>query len=233
MLNCITVDDSTIQLKLISELVKRHPALKLVGEFTNAIETREALKHTKVDLIFLDIEMPDISGFDLLESFKEVPQVIIVTAKKEYAYDAFKHDVTGFLGKPIVKEEFDKAIKRAILFHENLFNKAEQPTTNDDTIFVKSNLINKKVNLKDIKWIEAVGDYVKIVTDKENHIVLSTMKAFVNKLPPSRFMRIHKSFIVNLERVKKFNSKTVEVDDNELPISRTKKVRLFDLLNAN
>ena len=174
MLNCITVDDSIIQLKVISELVKRHPGLKLVGEFTNALETREALKHTKVDLIFLDIEMPVVSGLDFLETFKDIPQVIIVTAKKEYAYDAFKHDVTGFLSKPINKVDFDKAINRAILFHENVYNK-DETTTDDETIFVKNNLINKKLFLKNIKWIEAVGDYVKVVTDDGNYIVLSTM----------------------------------------------------------
>ena len=231
MLNCITVDDSTIQLKVISELVKRHPALKLVGEFTNAIETREALKNTDIDLIFLDIEMPDISGFDLLDSFNEIPQVIIVTANKEHAYEAFRHDVTSFLQKPIVKSEFDRAIDRAMLLDQNLFNKPEIKD-NDDTIFVKSNLINKKLKLSSIKWVEAVGDYVKIVTDTENHIVLSTMKAFIDKLPNTRFMRIHKSFIVNLERVKNFNTKTVEIENEHLPISRTKKAKLFEALNA-
>lgn len=232
MLNCITVDDSIIQLRVISELVKRHPALKLVGEYTSAIETSEALKNTKVDLIFLDIEMPVVSGFDLIGVLEENQQVIIVSAKKEYAYDAFRHDVTGFLGKPIVKEDFDRAIKRAIIFHENIFNK-KVTDTSEDIIFVKSNLINKKVHLTDIKWIEAVGDYVKVVTNKENFIVLSTMKAFVGRLPEHRFMRIHKSFIANLDRIKRFNSKVVEIEGVELPLSRTKKSTLFKVLNAN
>jgi len=231
MLNCVTVDDSVIQLKVISEVVRKHPGLKLVGEFTNALETREALKNTEVDLIFLDIEMPVVSGFDFLESYNDIPQVIIVTSKKEYAYDAFKYNVTGFLSKPINKDEFDKAIERAILFHQNVYNKDES-SNNDETIFVKSNLVNKKIYLNTIKWIEAVGDYVKIVTDDGNHIVLSTMKAFIAKLPEERFMRIHKSFIVNLERVKNFNSKTVEVENQELPLSRTKKTKLFEMLNA-
>ena len=231
MLNCITVDDSTIQLRVISELVKRHPSLKLVGEFTSAIETREAIKNTKVDLIFLDIEMPEISGFDLIDSLADIQQVIIVSAKKEYAYDAFKHGVTGFLGKPIVKDEFDRAIKRANLLNENIYNK-ENKNSIDDTIFIKSNLINKKISLKTIKWIEAVGDYVKVITDNENHIVLSTMKAFVTKLPESSFMRIHKSFIVNLDRVNNFNSKIVEIEGTELPLSRTKKTLFFKRLNA-
>lgn len=232
MLNCITVDDSTIQLKVISELVKRHPSLKLVGEFTNAIETREALKNLNVDLILLDIEMPIVSGFDLLDSLHDYQQVIIISAKKEYAYDAFKHEVTGFLSKPVKKEDFDKAIKRANLLHKSIFSK-EENKADDDTIFVKSNLINKKVELESIRWVEAVGDYVKVVTDTENYIVLSTMKAFVTKLPENRFMRIHKSFIANLDRVKRFNSKIVEIEGKELPLSRTKKSKLFEILNAN
>ncbi|MEN8137683.1 MAG: LytTR family DNA-binding domain-containing protein [Bacteroidota bacterium] len=232
MLNCVTIDDSKIQLKLISELVRKHPALNLIGKFTNAIETREAIKNTKVDLIFLDIEMPVISGFDFLDTLEGNTQVIITTAKKEYAYDAFKYNVTGFLTKPIQSESFNKAIERAILLHEKVYNTDEFESA-DETIFVKSNLVNKKVYLKNIKWIEAIGDYVKVVTDDENYIVLSTMKAFVAKLPEERFMRIHKSFIVNLERVKKFNSKTVEIEKQELPLSRTKKSKLFELLNAN
>jgi len=232
MLNCITVDDSTIQLKVISELVKKHPSLKLVGEFTNAIETREALKNLKVDLLLLDIEMPIISGFELLDSLDDSQQVIIISGNKEYAYDAFRHEVTGFIGKPVSKEEFDKSINRALLLHKSIFNK-EESKSEDDTIFVKSNLINKKVELSSIKWIEAVGDYVKVVTDTDNYIVLSTMKGFVTKLPENRFMRIHKSFIANLDRIKRFNSKIVEIEGTELPLSRTKKPKLFEVLNAN
>jgi len=232
MLKCITVDDSIIQLRVISELVKSHPALKLVGEFTNAIETKAALTSTKVDLILLDIEMPEVSGLDLLKLLNKDQQIIIVSGNKNYAYDAFKHDVTGFIAKPIVKEDFDKAINRAIIFYENIYNKKDEETT-DDTIFVKSNLTNKKIELRSIKWIEAVGDYVKVVTDTENHIVLSTMKAFVTKLPENRFLRIHKSFIANLDRIKRFNTKVVEIEGTELPISRTKKAKLFEILNAN
>ncbi len=232
MLNCITVDDSSIQLKVLSELVKRHPALNLVGEYSNAIEASEVLKNTKIDLIFLDIEMPGISGFDLLSIVHESQQVIVVSANRSYAYDAFKHDVTSFLGKPIVKDEFDRAVKRALVFQENIYSKKDQ-TIADDSIFIKSNLINKKIQLRSIKWVEAVGDYVKVVTDTENHIVLSTMKSFIKKLPENRFMRIHKSFIANLERVNNFNSKIVEIEGTELPLSRTRKSKLFDVLKAN
>lgn len=232
MLNCITVDDSAIQLKIISGMVKKHPNLKLVGEFTNALETREALKSTPIDLIFLDIEMPVFSGIDFLKTFKDIPQVIVVTSNKEYAYDAFKYDVTSFLSKPINNEEFTKAIEKAILLHKNVFNK-DNSKNEEDYIFVKSNLVNIKINLTDIKWVEAIGDYIKIVTNEKNFIVLSTMKAFIGKLPDDRFMRIHKSFIANLERVKNFNSKTVEIEGKELPLSRTKKIKLFEKLNAN
>ncbi|MCK5781854.1 MAG: response regulator transcription factor [Flavobacteriales bacterium] len=233
MLDCITIDDSKVQLKLISGLVNKIPSLNLIGEYTSAIEARKALKNKKVDLIFLDIEMSVISGFDFLDSLDKNIQVIIISRKKEYAYDAFKYNVSGFILKPVNKEDFNRSVDRSILLYEKLYSNYQAAKISDDVIFVKSNLINKKVYLKDIKWIEAVGDYVKVVSDKENYIVLSTMKGFINKLPQDKFIRIHKSFIVNLNRVEKFNNKFVEVENTELPLSRTKKNKLFEALNAN
>lgn len=226
-MNCIIVDDSTLQRMSVSKLIKNHPSLTLVAEYSNAIEAKNGLKNENVDLIFLDVEMPIVSGFDLLESLNEPPQVILVTGKAEYALKAFDYDVTDYLHKPITTERFEASVKRAL----EKFKLENTSKDDDEHIFVKSNLKKRKVYLNEINWVEALGDYIKLVTDETNIVVLSTMKSFENELPIDRFLRIHKSFIVNLAKVEKFNSKNVEVNGKQIPLSRNKKQELADALS--
>lgn len=226
-MNCIIVDDSTLQRMSVSKLIKNHPSLTLVAEYSNAIEAKNGLKNENVDLIFLDVEMPIVSGFDLLESLNEPPQVILVTGKAEYALKAFDYDVTDYLHKPITTERFEASVKRAL----EKFKLENTSKDDDEHIFVKSNLKKRKVYLNEINWVEALGDYIKLVTDEANIVVLSTMKSFENELPTDRFLRIHKSFIVNLAKVEKFNSKNVEVNGKQIPLSRNKKQELADALS--
>lgn len=226
-MNCIIVDDSTLQRMSVSKLIKNHPSLTLVAEYSNAIEAKNGLKNENVDLIFLDVEMPIVSGFDLLESLTEPPQVILVTGKAEYALKAFDYDVTDYLHKPITTERFEASVKRAL----EKFKLENTSKDDDEHIFVKSNLKKRKVYLNEINWVEALGDYIKLVTDEANIVVLSTMKSFESELPTDRFLRIHKSFIVNLAKVEKFNSKNVEVNGKQIPLSRNKKQELADALS--
>lgn len=227
-LNCIIVDDSAVQRIAIAKLVTGHSSLNLQAECANAMEAKSVLKQKKIDLIFLDIEMPIITGFDLLESLNDKPQIILITGKVEYALKAFEYDVTDYLHKPVKIERFSAAVKKAITQFELLNTKVH--TEDEAHIFVKSNLKQRKVFLSTIKWVEALGDYIKLVTDEGNIVVLSTMKSFEKELPEERFLRIHKSYIINLERVEKFNSKTVEVDGNSLPLSRNKKSVLAEAI---
>ncbi|MCV6630655.1 MAG: LytTR family DNA-binding domain-containing protein [Flavobacteriaceae bacterium] len=226
-LKCIIVDDSSLQRMAVAKLVNNHPLLTLTAEYSNAIEAKNGLKNNAVDLIFLDIEMPIVNGFDLLESLENPPQVILITGKVDYALKAFDYDVTDYLHKPITYERFDASVKRAVHKFEQI-NRVEEE---DDHIFVKSNLKKRKVILNDIKWIEALGDYVKLVTDEANIVILSTMKAFEKELPADRFLRIHKSYIVNLDKIERFNSKNVEVQGRQIPLSRNKKTELAEALN--
>ncbi|WP_306352416.1 LytR/AlgR family response regulator transcription factor [Flavobacterium sp. '19STA2R22 D10 B1'] len=226
-LNCVVVDDSTIQRMTVTKLVNTHSNLNLVGEFSNAIETKNCLSHKAVDLIFLDIEMPVINGFDLLDGLKIKPQIIFITAKAEYALKAFDYDATDYLHKPISKERFNAAVKRAI----DMFQlKKESIDEDGEHIFIKSNLKKLKIFTSKIKWIEAYGDYVKVVTEDENHLVLSTMKAFESDLPKNKFIRVHKSFIINIDKIEKFNSKFAEIGINKIPLSRNKKEDLVKAL---
>lgn len=219
-LNCIVVDDSAIQRMTITKLVNESPNLHLVGDYANALEAKNCINHHEVDLIFLDIEMPLINGFDLLDGMKVKPQIIFITSKADYAVKAFDYEATDFLQKPISKERFLKAVKKALELHQ-LRNDSSEDL--GEAIIIKSNLKKLKIYTSKIKWVEAFGDYIKIITDDENHLVLSTMKSFENELPQGKFIRVHKSFIVNVERIDKFNSKFAEIGNTKIPISRNKK----------
>ena len=225
-LKSIIIDDSTMQRLAVAKLIKNHPHLTLLAEYANAMEASKGIKELEIDLIFLDIEMPIINGFDLLESLKKKPQVILITGKIEYAFKAFEYGVTDYLQKPITSSRFNSSIERAINNYKLLHGEEDDK----EFFFVKSNLKKRKVFMDDIEWIEALGDYIKLITKQGNVIVLSTMKAFENKLPDGTFLRMHKSYIVNLEKIDRFNSKMVEVHGRELPISRHKRPRLEKVL---
>lgn len=229
ILKCAIVDDSTLQRLSIVRLIQNHPSLELVGEYKNAIEAKMGLASNEMDLIFLDIEMPILSGFDLLDDLTRKPQVIFVTGKTKYAFKAFDYDAVDYLRKPISKERFLNAVHKAIT---NYKLKNEEGFEDEDFIFVKSNLKKRKVFLNELRFIEALGDYVKLVTEHESLVVLSTMKAFQALLPEDRFLRIHKSYIVNLDKVQRYNSKTIELEKEKLPLSRNRKSDLVEALAA-
>ncbi|QED36753.1 response regulator transcription factor [Antarcticibacterium arcticum] len=230
LLKCAVVDDSSLQRLSLVKLIKDHPNLKLVAEYNNAIETKNGLLDTEVDLIFLDIEMPILTGFELLDDLPNKPQIIFVTGKTKYAFKAFDYDAVDYIHKPVNRERFNNAVSKAI----NLYNLKHNgtPIEDENFIFVKSNLKNRKVFLNKLKYIEALGDYVKFVTEKDTFVVLATMKSFENQLPPEQFLRIHKSYIVNLEKVERYNSKNIEIDKQQLPLSRHKKSNLIEALSA-
>ncbi|WP_158729977.1 MULTISPECIES: LytTR family DNA-binding domain-containing protein [unclassified Flavobacterium] len=227
-LNCVVVDDSSIQRMIIAKLVNNHPNLNLMGDFSNAIEAKNYISIHDVDLIFLDVEMPVISGFDFLDGLKTKPQIVFITSKAEYAMKAFDYDATDYLQKPIAIDRFNSAVKRAI---DNYQLKKENKEEEGEHIFIKSNLKKLKIFTAKIKWIEAFGDYVKVVTEDDSNLVLSTMKAFENDLPKDKFVRVHKSYIINIEKVERFNSKFAEIGSTKIPLSRHKKEDLVKALS--
>lgn len=229
-LNCIIVDDSSVQRIIISKLVSNHVSLNLVAEFTNASEAKKYMSINDIDLIFLDIEMPGVSGFDLLDGLTEKPQVVFISSKSDYAIKAFDYDATDYIQKPITSTRFEAAIKRALNLYELMIEKQDEDV---EHIFIKSKLKKIKIALADVKWVEAFGDYIKVVTDAESHLVLSTMKAFKEELPKNKFVRVHKSFIVNIDKVERFNSKFAEIGVSKIPLSRDKKNDLRDALENN
>ena len=227
-LNCIVVDDSALQRITVTKLICENQNLYLVGEFSNATDAKNCILTRSVDLVFLDIEMPVINGFDFLDGLKVKPQIIFITSKTEYALKAFDYNATDYLHKPLSKERFNTAVSKA----SNLFSlKKETNEEDEEFIFVKSNLKNLKIYTSKIRLIEAYGDYVKIITEDDSHLVLSTMKAFESELPKEKFIRVHKSYIINIQKVDTFNSKFAEIDTFRIPLSRNKKDSLMEALN--
>lgn len=224
-LRTIIVDDSSLQRMAVSKLITDHPNLDLVAEYNNGMEAYKNVEKNQIDLIFLDVEMPILSGFEFIESLSNIPQIILITGKPDYAVKAFDYNVTDYLLKPITKSRFDDSVRKAIIKAAKIVNKGDEAH-----IYVSSNLKKVKVLINEIKWIEGLGDYIKLVTDDNNILVLSTMKAFIEKLPKDKFLRIHKSYIVNLEKVEKFSSAIVEVSGQKIPLSRYKKVQLEEAL---
>lgn len=229
-LKTIVIDDSKLQRTAIAELVRKHKKLDLTADYKNGIEARIAMEEHQVDLVFLDIEMPIINGFDFIDSLKERPQIILITGKADYAMQAFDYDVTDYLLKPITAERFNTSVKKALANRTD----SDSDIADDQYIVVSSKLKKVKVPVNDIQWVEGVGDYIKIVTEEESILVLMTMKTLLESLPREKFMRIHKSYIVNLEKVENFNGARVEVSGQQLPLSRHKKTLLEEaLLNSS
>ena len=226
LLQTIVVEDSSTQRTLISKFVDSNPNLKLFGAYQNGIVALNAFRKNKVDLIILDVEMPIVNGFDFLESLEEYPLIILISGKSDYALKAFDYDITDYLQKPVEKSRFNSAVQRAVNKYRQITSLHEEK----NFVYVNSSLQKKKVFLNHIKWIEALGDYIKLVTNEGNFLVLSTMKAFLNKIPQNKFVRIHKSYIVNIDKIDNWSSTKVEIDGTKLPMNRSKKDDLERLL---
>lgn len=225
--NSIIIDDSPLQRLYIGKFVDNHPSLTLTGAFGNAFQAKNYLKDHSVDLIFLDVEMPVFSGFDLLDELEEHPKIIVITGRTQHAFKAFSYQAVDFLQKPLDKTRFDLAIEKAIA--QGLSNGKSGKSARGSFIFIKSKLKKYKVYIDDIRYVEAKGDYVKVVTYEDDFEVLSTMKAFNKELPENQFLRVHKSYMINLSKVENYGSKTIQLEDLEIPLSRHRKE---DLKNA-
>lgn len=227
-MKCIIVDDDSMARKALEKCVVETSYLELVGICASAFEAIDLIKAQPVDLIFLDIEMPVLSGIDFIKTFKDIPQIILVTSKKEYAVEAYENDVTDYIVKPFKYARFLQAVEKAQRIHESFDKQQGEP----DFIFFKVDSKMVRVNLKDIQYIEALGDYVLIYTTTGRHTVLSTMKAMETKLGDSQFMRVHKSFIVRMDEVSQYDSSSLKIGTKSIPVSRTYKEALANRFSS-
>lgn len=214
MIHCIAIDDEPLALQLISEYCSKISFLKLEKVFTNTDEARIFLQENKVDLLFLDIQMPDINGMQFYKSLAEKPPVIFTTAFKDFAVEGFSVDAIDYLLKPFEYDRFLKACYKANEYMEFLSSQEMQL----NSIFVKVNYEIMKINLKDIELIEALDDYIKIYIKPTPVLTLMTLKSIQEKLPSRDFVRVHRSFIVPLSRIEKFSKTKLWVAGKEIPI---------------
>lgn len=226
-MNCIIVDDDELSRMALKQCIERTENLELIAECSNANEAIEVIRNKKIDLIFLDIEMPEMSGIDFIRNFTDLPQIIFVTVYKDYGAEAFDYNVTDFLVKPVEYSRFVKAVTKARDINENLQISNEGTTD----IFIKKDGRLIKVDVKEINWIEALADYVNIYTVSGRFTVLSTMKSIEQKLPHKEFARVHRSYIVRLDKIKEIEDNAININDNIIPISRSYKDNLMKRLN--
>jgi DNA-binding LytR/AlgR family response regulator len=214
MIRCIAIDDEPLALQVIQEYCTKISFLTLEKVFTNTDEAREYLQNNKIDILFLDIQMPDINGLQFYRSLPEKPVVIFTTAYKHYAIDGFSVDAVDYLLKPFEYDRFLKACYKAREYLDFLSSQELQL----NSIFIKVNYEIMKINLKDIELIEALDDYIKVYIKPTPVLTLMTLKSIAEKLPARDFLRVHRSFIVPLHKVEKFSKTKVIVVGKEIPI---------------
>jgi len=213
-MRCIAIDDEPLALQLISEYASRIPFLFLQKTFTNPDEAKEWMQQNEVDLLFLDIQMPDIDGLQFYKSLAKKPLVIFTTAYSEYAVDGFNVDAVDYLLKPFEYERFSKAVLKAREYLEFLSSQ-ELGTA---SIFVKVDYQLMKINLKDIELIEGLDDYIRIHIKPKPILTLLTLKSLQERLPSNEFVRIHRSYIVPVSKIESFGKSKVRVAGKEIPV---------------
>lgn len=225
-IKCLLVDDEPPAVDLITTYIERVDDLEIVGRCNNAIEAFGFLQKTKVDLLLLDIQMPKMTGLDLIRSLHDRPKIIVITAYREFAADGFDLDVLDYIVKPVSFERFLKAIAKYNQY--TLLRQAEAPEQAPDAfekayMYFKVNKQVKKVFLKDIVYIESIRDYVKIVTTDKPVITYQRLSYMEEKLPENKFLRIHKSYIIAIDRISGYNNDLINIEGYELPLGRSYK----------
>ncbi len=220
MLRCIAVDDEPLALELLVDNIDQVPYLQLIEQCSNAFEAIKVLQQQPIDLIFLDIQMPGLTGLQFIQSMPQKPMIILVTAYEKYALDGFNLDVTDYLVKPVSFERFVKACNKALELFE-LKNKKEVAVENgNDYIFVNVEYKLLKVVLSDIIWIEGLKDYIKIHLKSTNRPVITRMslKTIEEQLPAGKFIRVHKSYIVSVNYITAVMKNSIFIGELELPV---------------
>jgi len=217
-LSCIIVDDEPVARKILHEFVDQVPFMDLQGKFENATKAEVFLKSTAVDIIFLDIEMPKVSGLQFLQKMHIESMVILTTAFPQYALEGYELDIIDYLLKPFALSRFLKAVHKARDYYQ--MKTRTVGALLPSYIFIKSEKRIEKIELNDILYAESVGNYVGIYTDSKRIIAYLTMKSLESQLPPEEFIKIHQSYLVNCSRIQAIEGNEIKIGSNSLPISR-------------
>ncbi|WP_298223980.1 LytTR family DNA-binding domain-containing protein [Flavobacterium sp.] len=233
-MNCIVIDDEEMARAIIGQMIENSAPLKLVQEFSNAMQAIKYLNQHQVDLIFLDIHMPDFTGFDFIQTIKNPPKVILVTSDKNFAIEAFEYEcIVDYLVKPITEDRFLKAVQKANakqLTAATTANKAvAEDNANEFYINIDRRLI--KIEFAAVNIVEAKGDYIHIKTEGKNYVVHSTLKKIEDKLPKDLFLKVHRSFIINTKKIIDIEDNSVLIGKDVIPVSRANRPELMKRLN--
>ena len=227
-IKCIITDDEPLARKGLREYIEDIDFLLLIGECENAMQLNSMLKDTQVDLLFLDIEMPRISGLDLLSSLQDPPKVIITSAYEQYALKGYEFDVADYLLKPISFERFLKAVNK---IHDQM--EKESKSEIDKYIFVKSDKQLKKILLKDILFVESLENYVILYTESSKEVIYVTLKHITESLPPDVFLQVHRSYIINAEHVSAIEGNMLKIGTHKIPVARNLREKIYNFILNN
>ncbi len=235
-MNCIAVDDEPLALKLLQDNISKVPYLNLVAACPDAFEAIRVLQEHKIDLIFIDIQMPGLSGLQFISTLQNKPLVIFITAYKQYALESYDLAVVDYLVKPVALERFIKACNRAKEMHEfRILKQQNKNVPTNEFIFVNVDYSQVKLMFNDIIWIEGLRDYLKIhlKSTAKPLIVRASLKSIEPELPQNKFIRIHKSYILSLESITAIRKNSVFIKDLELPIGETYREEIEKLIRNN
>jgi two-component system, LytTR family, response regulator len=230
-MDCIVIDDSKMARTAVKQLISQISFLNLKKECSSPVEAFNYLQTEDVDLIFLDVEMPEMTGIELIKNLKSRPIIILITSKREYAVEAFELNVADYLIKPVTMPRFMVAVDRAKELFDSKDEKIEVDEKEKDYIFIRSNSVLAKVNLNDILYVQALGDYVNIFTSGKHYMVHCTLKSLEEKLPPGRFFRLHRSYLISIGHIDHIEEGTAYVQKHAIPIGDQYKKELFKRLN--
>ncbi|WP_272022267.1 LytR/AlgR family response regulator transcription factor [Olleya namhaensis] len=235
-MNCIVIDDEATARMIISQLCSNVPSLNVLEDFPNAMQAIKYLNQNEVDLIFLDIHMPDFTGFDFIETLKNPPKIVLTTSDPNFAIQAFEYDcIVDYLVKPVTQERFQKAIDKAEAIQDapvktvSESEKVEASSGNDLYVNIDRRLI--KIDIPSIYLVEAKGDYIQVKTEDKNYTVHSTLKKIEEKLPDSLFLKVHRSYIINIKKIIDIEDNSVLIKKDVIPVSRSNRPELMKRLN--
>lgn len=234
-IKCIIIDDEPLAIEIVESFVSKIEQLELIGTFRNAIQAFAFLQQHQVDLIFLDIQMPKLSGIDFLKTVKNPPKVIFTTAYRDYALDGFELEVVDYLLKPIPFDRFLKAVAKVM--HQPLpaphavLQKSEN--AGDDYVYFKVDKKMVKTKMTDVLYIESIKDYVRVRTEEKEIITQQKISYLEESLPQQQFLRIHRSFIVNVDKIDAYSATDVEIGKHSIPIGRNYKNDVMRILAKN
>ena len=227
-MNCVIVDDDELSRSVLEDFINDTDGFSLVASCESGVDAFKILQEEPVDLLFLDIEMPKMDGMELIKNLNPLPQVVFITSHPEYAAESYEYDVTDFIQKPLTHGRFLKAINKA----EQRFKVEKANISSEgESIFIKADSRLVRINLKDICYIEALGNYMKIYTQEGRFTILSTMKEIAEKLSGNDFVRVHRSYLVRLDKIESIEDHYIKMGAKHISIGKAYKEELTSRLN--